>query len=316
MGQTPSLSNAPRILLIDDSPQIAPLLRAWLSAEGVELVAAGDGEAGLRLAREVAPHVVLLDVDMPGLDGFETCRRLKSDPATAGAAVLFVSGASSSADKVRGLELGAVDYVTKPFDPVELRARIRAAIRTKFLTDLLERKAGLDALTGLLNRGQFDERLAAATALFQRHGRRFSLVLVDLDGFKQINDAHGHAAGDRAIQAAARVLCGDVRREDASFRVGGDEFAVLMPEVGLAGAVVLAERLRGQLAGGALRGRGGPVRMTASFGLAEATDGGANVYDRADEALYAAKRAGGNRVVTHDGHAVRAASAEVAPSRG
>ncbi len=191
-----------RVLVIDDSKNMHALIKARLAGEPVELHFCLSTAQGMMLASQVLPDLILLDVDMPEMDGFELCRRLKAQPATMNIPVVFLTGAGSTEDKIRGLELGAVDYVTKPFEPAELRARVRAALRTKYLLDLLNKKAMIDGLTGLWNRTFFDQTLAAQLSLSRRSGQPLSIVIADLDHFKEINDRCGHLTGDEALRVS------------------------------------------------------------------------------------------------------------------
>jgi diguanylate cyclase (GGDEF)-like protein len=290
-----------KILVVDDSPDAVALARARLAFEGHEIVAASDGPTGLEAAQQQRPDLILLDLDMPGMSGFEVCRAIKADANLCMIPVIFLTAYGCTADKVEGLELGAVDYVIKPFDPIELRARVRAALRTKRLQDLLIQHAQVDPLTELPNRRALDDRLAQEWARIRRHGGCLSLIMADVDHFKRVNDRHGHPVGDRLLQWIARCISEQCRQTDLPCRYGGEEFAVLCPQQALAGAAALAERCRHRVAGEPMKGERGPVEVTASFGVAssDASPQGADCQDvvkRADEALYEAKAAGRNRV--------------------
>lgn len=288
---------AQRVLVIDDSPPIHALVTVRLREERVELFSAYDGESGLAMVQSLQPDLVLLDVDMPHPDGFEVCRRLKADPATMQIPVIFLTGVSSSEQKILGLDLGAVDYVTKPFDPAELRARVRASLRTKYLLDLLSRKAQIDGLTGLWNRTHFDQRLEAEISLARRSHHALSCLLVDIDHFKQVNDRYGHQFGDSTLRSVAQTLGSECRIEDIVCRYGGEEFAIVAPNTAAAPAGWLAERLRQLVAGQELFCRGTSVLITCSFGVAQ-FDGSSSLslVEMADKALYQAKKLGRNRV--------------------
>lgn len=289
---------AQKILVIDDSPTVQTIIRSTLKDEGVEVSAALNGTEGFRKAIADLPDLILLDVEMPPPNGFETCRQLKSDPATVSIPVIFLTGASSTAEKVKGLDLGAVDYVIKPFDPAELCARVRASLRNKFMFDLLAQRAMIDGLTGLWNRAYLDERLAAEAALARRHHRPLSAIMADVDRFKLINDAHGHPFGDDVLRRVAQALSSCCRTEDIVCRYGGEEFAILTPGVSISGAEVLAERARQIIHEQTLRHRSADVRVSCSLGVAELSpDGPLNVLEVADGALYQAKRGGRNRVI-------------------
>ena len=196
-------THVPKILAVDDSVQVHAMLRARLTDEPVELVFCANPRAALSTARQLLPDLVLLDADMPDLSGYDVCDALKTDPATVGIPVLIMTGPASTQDKLRGLDLGATDYVAKPFDPAELRARIRSALRTKRLSDLLANRAQIDPLTGLWNRGHFLSRLRATVSLAKRSNQPVAALLLDIDGFKVINTRFGRAFGDDVLRRVA-----------------------------------------------------------------------------------------------------------------
>jgi diguanylate cyclase (GGDEF)-like protein len=287
-----------KILIIDDDPDALAVATNRLAKEAVEIVCAEGGAAGLAAAKREKPDLVLLDVDMPDLSGFDVCRALKADADLCMIPVVFLSGSGTAEDKVRGLDLGAIDFVTKPFDAFELRARVRAALRTKRLQDLLIEHAHVDPLTGLPNRRALMVRLQQEWARIQRHGGTLSLVMGDIDRFKKINDAYGHSIGDKVLQEVAQVLAGQCRQIDLPARYGGEEFAILVPDETAARAVRLAERCREGIENIRVPAGAEIVRTTASFGVADATGlpSADALIARADEALYAAKDAGRNTV--------------------
>jgi diguanylate cyclase (GGDEF)-like protein len=287
-----------RVLIIDDDPLIAKLVGALLAEDPIESITACSGEAGLLAAQQHQPDLILLDIEMPGLDGFETCRRLKSNPATVSLPIVFLTGAASIEEKIRGWDLGAVDYVLKPFEPAELRARVRSSLRTKALVDLLSRKAMLDGLTGLFNRAYFDQRLAQNLSLLARGGHPFGCVLIDIDHFKSINDRFGHPFGDRVLRSVGAALTANCRREHPVCRYGGEEFAILTQGTIRDGANVLAERLRTAVEQLAFSYESRRVQVTCSIGVSDTTMGPpADIVAAADACLYQAKQAGRNRVV-------------------
>jgi diguanylate cyclase (GGDEF)-like protein len=198
--------------------------------------------------------------------------------------------------KIQGLNLGAVDYITKPYDPAEFTARVRAALRTKHLQDLLATQALIDGLTELWNRRYFDRRLQAEVSLAARSGHAFSCILCDIDHFKSLNDRYGHSFGDFALRQVARVLRDGCRQEDVVCRYGGEEFAILLPNTPITGAMEMAERLRSAVEALELVWQENPVHITCSIGVAQASSVEANVIEMADQALYTAKAAGRNRV--------------------
>jgi two-component system, cell cycle response regulator len=289
-----------KVLIIDDSKTIHAVVKSKLSREPIEFHSALNGTVGLQLAAALQPDLILLDIELPDLNGFEVCRLLKADPATMIIPIIFLTGASSTEEKIKGLHLGAVDYVTKPFDVAELLARVGASLRTKFLLDLLSKKAMIDGLTGLWNRSYLDQRLHAEVSLSARTGQPFSCIMADVDHFKAINDTYGHAFGDLALRATSQVFAENSRAEDIVCRYGGEEFAILLPGVGVVGGAAFAERLRDRISQLSLPHGGGVVRLTCSFGVAEMskdTFAGVSPIQLADQALYQAKRTGRNRVV-------------------
>jgi diguanylate cyclase (GGDEF)-like protein len=287
-----------KILIIDDNPDALAVAKTRLAKEGVDILCAEGGAAGLEAARRESPDLILLDVDMPDISGFDVCRALKADADLCIIPVLFLTGSGTAEDKVKGLDLGAVDYVTKPFDAFELRARVRAALRTKHLQDLLIEHAHIDPLTGLPNRRALLERLQREWARLQRHGGTLAFIMADIDNFKQVNDAYGHNIGDRLLQEVARSIARQCREEDLPARYGGDEFAIVVPDEAASRAAHLAERCRQDIAEIRLPLRSEIVQTTASFGVADAAAAPSieTLVQHADEALYRAKDAGRNRV--------------------
>lgn len=198
----------PVALVIDDSVDVHRLLRARLKPEGLELVQALSGPEGLTLAVSKPPSVVLLDLDMPEMDGFEVLRNLKENPATQHVPVIVLSGLQSPQDKVTAFDLGAVDYVTKPFDLTELRVRVRAALRLSQLLTMLSQRAQIDGLTGLWNRAHFDKRWPDEVSGCVRHGRALSMAILDMDHFKSVNDTYGHRPGTPSSRGWRRSSSG------------------------------------------------------------------------------------------------------------
>ncbi len=283
-----------RILIIDDSLPLQKLLKNHLTAEDLEIHSAYDGEAGLTLAAEVRPGVIVLDVDMPDMDGFEVCRRLKANIDTNSIPIIFLTADFATADKVKGLELGAVDYVTKPYRPEELAARVRSSLRVK---TLLEQKAMVDGLTGLWNQKYLVDHLAAQTSLAIQTGRPMSCISMDVDGLQWINKKYGISFGDEILRVVGGILLSQCRAEDVVCRYEGGRFALAVAAMSRAGAARLAERLcatiRQQLA---VRG-GRNLGVTCSFGVVDSLIASEKtMLERATQAMYRAKKNGGNCV--------------------
>ncbi|MDW8262987.1 MAG: diguanylate cyclase [Phycisphaerales bacterium] len=256
-----------RIILIDDSEAVHRLVRARLAGEPVEIRAARDGQTGMALIREWPPDLILLDAELPSGNAADFCRALRSDPATLHIPVLLLVGAAALGQKPVGLEAGVFDFVAKPLDSTELRARVRAGLRMKFLMELLQKKARIDSLTGLWNREFLQQRLQEEQSLAQRTGRPLACILIDLKGLDAINQRCGYAWGDQALRAVADCIQRHTRSEDILCRVGGDEFALLLPNTSQSGANALAKRLLESVSHLTLNGPEGVIRLGATVGV-------------------------------------------------
>jgi diguanylate cyclase (GGDEF)-like protein len=291
------------ILIVDDVPDNLNLLNHLLSQEGYRVRVAPGGVLALSSVKANPPDLILLDIRMPDMDGFAVCRALKEDETTRHIPVIFLTALNSSEDEGQGLELGAVDYITKPFNPRLAVARVRNHMMFVRQRKLLERWAMLDGLTEIPNRRRFDEAVAEECKRAQRTGGLLSLAILDLDFFKNFNDNLGHLAGDRALVQVARALTGCFHRpSDLVARYGGEEFVMLMPETDAQGAIKLAESARGAVAGLQLRIGEEPnsALLTASIGGAtrriERQCNPESLLDLADRRLYESKTHGKNRV--------------------
>ena len=292
----------PVVLVADDSPTVRAVVRLELEAAGYEVVEAEHGQDALDVAGKEHLDAILLDVEMPVLDGLETIAALKADPATADVPVVFLSNRDSGPDVVGALRLGAHDYLRKPPEPAELQARVAAAVEVRGLraqlherTAELDRMSRTDHLTGLANRRHLDAALQAAVTSTREHAFPLTVLLLDVDHFKSVNDRLGHEGGDQALREVATRLRDRVRAEDLLGRWGGEELLVLAPQTGLAGAGVLCERLRSAVRETPVVTAGGALTVTVSVGAAVVTVPGAAVDEvlrTADERLYAAKAAG------------------------
>ncbi|MBF0375099.1 MAG: diguanylate cyclase, partial [Alphaproteobacteria bacterium] len=232
------------VLVIDDSLATVRMLGEVLS-DLCDGQVATEAAEGIALARAEAPDLVLLDVMMPGMDGYEACRRLKADPRTCHVPVIFVTSLDEEADEAHGLEIGAIDYITKPFSVPIVRARVRNHLELKRHRDLLESLSSLDGLTEIPNRRRLDEHLDQEWRRCARHGLPLSLLLLDIDHFKPYNDTFGHQAGDDCLRLVAGALRDCARRPgDLVARYGGEEFACVLPGVGGEAARGMAEALR------------------------------------------------------------------------
>ena len=234
----------PLILIVDDTPTNIQVLAENLIHD-YRVKVANSGEAAFEIiARQGLPDLILLDVMMPSMDGYEVCRRLKNSHKTADIPVMFITAMSSNTDEEFGLNLGAMDYITKPFYLPVVKARIRNHIRLKQMTDLLESMVWIDGLIGISNRRRFDHVLEIEWKRAQRNRSPLALIMVDIDYFKAYNDHYGHGKGDECLKLIATKLISSVSRPgDLVARYGGEEFAILMPETDTEGAYRIADQL-------------------------------------------------------------------------
>lgn len=289
----------PRVLVVDDEEDARAALAEVLSPE-CEVLTAADGEEAVRVARKERPDLVLMDLFMPRLDGLQALQRIRADSTTGEVPVIFVSARGDDAVKARALDLGAVDYLQKPFSERELRARVERTLRLSRSQSALRELAQTDPLTGLANLRAFRARLAEEVKRARRYRTPLTCVMADMDHLKPVNDELGHAAGDRAIASVAAVIRGELRETDFGARYGGDEFVLLLPHTGGEEGRVLAERVCARLREATLEVSGRRVPIGASFGVAcldhDAPDAAEALVRAADAALYDAKRAGRGRV--------------------
>lgn len=311
--------SAGRILVVDDHEDNVELLRARLEAWGYEVEAAHSGEEALASVHASPPDLILLDVMMPTVDGNEVARRIKHNTALPFIPIIMQTALDSTESKVEGLEAGADDYITKPIEFAELKARLRSMLRIKRLQEELEERerqlleanerlrhmSRTDALTGLENRRSIEQQLDHMFAHGERLSEPLACVMSDLDRFKMVNDTHGHHAGDAVLKQFAAILKKAAREIDVVGRYGGEEFIVLLPGTVPDAAVTFAERVRKEVEAHTFVFEGGSIRRTASFGVAGWPHPRVSNCDRivraADDALYVAKETGRNRVVRFDG---------------
>jgi diguanylate cyclase (GGDEF)-like protein len=295
-----------RILVADDDPVFRCEVEALLEKWHYEVVTAADGEEAWQALREDdAPRLAILDWMMPGKDGLEICRQLRHGPQEPYTYLLLLTARDEKQDVVAGLEAGADDYLTKPFDAAELRARLRAGRRILALQeallsarDALRFRSAFDPLTGLWNRVGVLETLTRELVRSERQGTSLSVVMIDLDGFQRVNGRYGYMAGDEALRVASRRLQGSLRAWDAVGRYGGEEFLIVLPEMDSGGGQQCADRCRAALGESPMDISGGPAMVTLSAGGAtleagQRADAGALVR-AATEALERAKHQGGN----------------------
>ncbi|MDD2853597.1 MAG: diguanylate cyclase [Desulfuromonadaceae bacterium] len=293
-----------KILIIDDEPVNVHLLEVMLASD-YEIHIALNGPEALKLAEQYLPDLILLDIVMPEIDGFETFRRLRKIESLANVPIIFLTALEGKADESCGLELGAADYITKPYNAEVVRLRVRNHLLLKQQRDLLVNISLTDGLTGVPNRRRFDEFLELEWRRAVRSKTMMSLLLIDIDWFKQYNDIYGHIAGDEGLKEIARTLCEMMRRpSDLMARYGGEEFGCVLPETDAAGALHIAELLRGTVeslkipheyshAAPFVTVSVGVACMVPTHGISTIT-----LVQEADAALYTAKAGGRNRVST------------------
>lgn len=294
--------NKPKLLLVDDQ-RINIMVLYELFREECEVFMATDGAQALNMCQTIAPDLILLDVNMDGLDGHEVCRRLKADPGTRDIAIIFVTALGAVEDEVLGLELGAVDFIVKPINPVIVKARVNTHLTLKRQSDILRSFALIDGLTGVANRRMFDEQLNRDWRQCLREQYTLSVIMIDVDYFKRYNDLYGHLKGDNCLQQVAEALIGvSFRPYDLIARYGGEEFACLLPKTDLAGALHVAERIETSVQALKLEHMGSEVaqHVTISLGVASVIPDSSMeqqaLLAEADKQLYKAKQAGRARV--------------------
>jgi diguanylate cyclase (GGDEF)-like protein len=293
----------PLILIVDDIPENIWMLEESLMADYRIKIALSGKAAFDMMDKHGLPDLILLDVMMPDMDGYEVCNRLKQDPVTSGIPVIFVTALNETDDEERGLKLGAADYITKPFNLPIAKARIKNHINFKLMTDTLKSMAWLDGLTGIPNRRRFDEVMEAEWKRAQRTGTQLSVILVDVDHFKDFNDHYGHIAGDSCLKMVASTLASSVTRAgDLVARFGGEEFALLTPGTSTDGVRLLAERLRSNIEKQHIlhecSSASSWVTISAGYASVIPSKNGSPsmLLEEADQMLYCAKKLGRNRV--------------------
>ncbi len=292
----------PKLLLVDDQALNIEVLHQIFQADH-EVFMATSGTRAIEVCRTHRPDLILLDVMMPDMSGFEVCRALKSDPLTQDIPIIFVTAQDTAFDEARGFEEGGVDFISKPVNPAVVRARVKAHLTIKAQADLLRGMALIDGLTGVANRRHFNDQLDEQWNAARRSGSDLAVIMIDVDYFKNFNDSCGHEQGDACLRAIATALAGTLNRgQDLLARYGGEEFVALLPNTSLAGAKLKAEALRqavldlkwqhpsSEIAGGV---------VTVSLGVSAVQPGPAftskDLMIAADRQLYRAKRNGRNQ---------------------
>jgi len=303
------MDNQFTVLIVDDTETNVDILVELLS-ETYEIVVALDGETALEIIQEQQIDLVLLDIMMPKIDGYEVCRQIKENPKTKDIPVIFITAKIDETSIEKAYDVGGIDYVTKPFKPKELFARIKTQLHLRAVIqelkesrERLKRLSELDPMTNLCNRRYFTQVAKNVLALAKRDQQDLSLIMLDIDKFKRINDTYGHQVGDDVLVAFASILLKRIRKSDYACRFGGEEFVVMLPETPLEGAMEIAEKIRQSIEELTLTtDKNEKVMITVSLGVSSVDI----IHDssieaaihRADDALYSAKKAGRNQVVS------------------
>lgn len=308
-----------RILVVDDMPANVQLLTTYLNTVGYHVIPARNGEEALLLVRDAEPDLILLDIMMPKLNGFEVCKRIKDDKATQYIPVIMVTALNEIEHKIKGQEAGADDFISKPFNKLELLTRVKSLLRIKSLHDQLNEKiaeleiakerlrqlAITDGLTGLYNHRYFKEFLLRELDRARRHRLQISVAMIDIDFFKLYNDTHGHQAGDEILKQIAGLFSQNIRKIDLAARYGGEEFAVVLLETNKRSGSVVAEKIKNLIEEYPFPNEETQPngKITVSMGLATFPDDASNFDELigfADRRLYLAKQRGRNQVVVDE----------------
>nr|HDN00151.1 diguanylate cyclase [Deltaproteobacteria bacterium] len=296
-----------KILVVDDSRLISHVAKTILTQRGHEIILAQDGLEGLEAAKSQQPDLILLDLIMPVMDGYQMCQNLKEEDSTKEIPVIMLTSKAEPVDKVKGLELGALDYVTKPFDESELVTRVNIQLRLRQLYEALQKKnrqlqnlANRDGLTDLYNHRYFHDQLSKDFLRAQRYHESLSCILLDIDYFKKFNDTYGHQTGDIVLKTLGQLIKDSIRDSDFAARYGGEEFAIILYYTDKPDAVHVAERLRHMVEHCEIPDKDNLLHFTISLGIATFPDERIHNYKQivecADKALYQAKGNGRNRV--------------------
>jgi diguanylate cyclase (GGDEF)-like protein len=306
--------NDMHVLIVDDNPQNLKVLGNVLRQNtDYSLAFAVSGEEALEYIAKNLPDMILLDVMMPGMDGFQVCEKLSNDEATSDIPVIFITAKSEPEDVIKGFKVGGVDYVTKPFNEAELLMRITTHMELKKSRDMLEQKnrelteaydkiehlALTDTLTGIPNRRNLTNLMGKEASRSRRNGTTFSMIMCDIDFFKKVNDTYGHDTGDYVLCEVASEIQDKLRRQDVVGRWGGEEFLIMLPETKMEDATGVAEKLRAAIEDKEMNFGGHKFNVTMTFGVSvfEGELGIEKSIKKADDALYEGKQSGRNKVV-------------------
>jgi diguanylate cyclase (GGDEF)-like protein len=299
LSNTHNMNQDVTILVVDDEMPIRHLMSLLLKGFGT-IEMAGSGKEALEKVNTLNPDLIILDVQMPEMNGYEVCQTIKGNDKTSSIPIVFLTANSSNEDEEYGLEIGATDFIRKPISPRIVSARVSNILNLQQATRKLELVASTDPLTGAFNRRHLDLVGINELSRSKRYKSTFTILMLDIDHFKEVNDNYGHDIGDEALIETVAVIKKNIRGEDLLFRLGGEEFAVMLPETPKLAAFDTAERIRIAISRIVIQTPIAPLCFTISIGIAENSQEDDNIdviLKRADESLYQAKSSGRNRVI-------------------
>lgn len=288
------------VLVIEDHPDQRDLLAIVLKREGYQVITAANGLEALEKLENENVQIALSDIMMPKMDGFELIKRIRANPALKSIYLILITARIQEGDRVRGLDLGADDYITKPFSFSELLARVRVGTRVVQYQQHLEYQSQIDSLTGLFNRRAFEKKIHEEFERSKRYHNPLSVLIFDLDNFKNINDTYGHHGGDAALVKISETLREMTRQSDFSARFGGEEFVMILPETDQDNAFQVANKIHGAVRSSSFGTTNRPFALTVSIGVSSSSTRAYSTWremlDDADKAMYLAKNTGKDRV--------------------
>lgn len=297
-----------KVLIVDDTPQNIDIIGHILKQGGLNISIAPNAEIARKIIAKNKPDLILLDIMMPGMDGYELCEKLKGDPDTADIPIIFVTAMAETENLVKGFQLGGVDYIVKPFKEVEVLARVKTHLSLKKLlkekNELIQKLDSLsriDPLTGISNRRDVLEVLNNEQFRYERYGKTYAVIMGDIDHFKKVNDQYGHDSGDHILKGVANILKNEIRKVDFVSRWGGEEFLMVLPETNLAGGAKVAELMLKAIQNENFKSNDKEISVTMSFGVGCHAGEKMKLDDllkMADERLYKAKERGRNQIVS------------------
>ena len=291
-----------KVLLVDDNYTVIKIIASYLEKEGYQVFSTTDSSKTLQMVHEISPDIILLDIVMPGLNGFEVCRLLKKDAGVGDIPVIILTAETDSRDIIKAVELGAADYIRKPVEWIEVIARVQSAYKIKQYQEKLKEMALKDGLTGIYNHACLIEQFVSTYNIQMNKGGDLSFAMIDIDFFKKINDTYGHIAGDSILREIACILSWSVGDKGIVGRYGGEEFGIIIPEMPIRQVSEFCENIRKDIEVYDFWNGESKIKVTVSIGVCSGRAAPETRYEellrKADNALYSAKKNGRNRVET------------------